>query len=308
MAEITAALVKELRELTGVGMLECKKALAETDGIIEKAVEFLREKGLAAASKKAGRIATEGMVFCSISADNKIGVLVEVNSETDFVAKNQDFKTFVAQVATQVTASPANDVEALFEEKWSADSSITVRDALNQKIAVIGENLTIRRFSKLNAGQNGHLVSYVHGEGKIAVLIELACEKDSALLGELGRNLSMQIAALNPKFVDRTEISADFIEKEREILTQQALNEGKPANVVEKMVEGRLNKELKDFCLLDQPYVKDSELTVQKYVETVAKEVGSPIAVIRFTRFETGEGLEKKQENFADEVAKTMNS
>lgn len=308
MAQITAVLVKELRELTGVGMMECKKALSETDGVIEKAVEYLREKGLAAASKKAGRVATEGMVSCSISDDNKVGVLIEVNSETDFVAKNQEFRNFVSQVAAQAIASNAAEVADFLEEKWNVDESITVKDALSQKIAVIGENLTIRRFAKIDKKQEGALVSYIHGDGKIAVLIELACEKQSELLTELGKNLSMQIAALNPKFVDRKEISADFIEKEREILTQQALNEGKPANVVEKMVEGRLNKELKDFCLIDQAYVKDADLTVKQYVDNVSKEVGSPISVVRFVRFETGEGLEKKQENFADEVAKTMNN
>ena len=299
---ITAAMVKELRELTGAGMLECKNAITEADGNMERAVELLREKGLAAASKKSGRIAAEGISFAHINGDKSVGVLLEVNSETDFVAKNQEFRTFVEQVAAQVVVSSAADAEALLQETWLADGQYTVQEALNQKIATIGENLSIRRFAKYERSANGRLISYIHGEGRISVLMELACDADAEPIYEAGRNLCMQIAALNPLFIDRTEISADFIAKEREVLKQQALNEGKPEAIVEKMIEGRLNKNLKELCLIDQQYVKDGEVTVAQYLENVGKEVGAPVSIARFTRFETGEGIEKKEDNFAEEV------
>ncbi len=303
---VTAAKIKELRELTGAGMVDCKNALTETDGDIEKAVEVLREKGLSAVLKKAGRIASEGLAFASISEDNKIGVVVEVNSETDFVAKNQDFKTYVAKVAAQAMTSDATDMDAFLAETWADDTSVTVKDALSQKIAIIGENLSIRRFEKFVKEKPGQIISYIHGGGRVAVLIELSCEKQSDLIVEAGKNISMQIAAMSPKFLKREDVSQDFIEKERKILTEQALNEGKPANIVEKMIEGRLNKELKEFCLLDQEYVKDDKMTVKQYVESISKEVGATVVVERFVRFETGEGLEKKEENFAEEVSKAM--
>ncbi len=303
---ITAAMVKELREITGVGMSDCKNALVKTDGDIEKAIEVLREKGLAAAAKKAGRIASEGLVHAYLSEDNKTGVLVEVNSETDFVAKNKEFQNFVAEVATQAAASSAADMDAFFAEKWLAGGFDTVRDALNQKVAIIGENLNIRRFEKFVRTQPGALVSYIHGGGRVAVLLEMACEKEGEALVEAGKNVCMQIAAMSPKFVAREDVSEEFINKEKEILTQQALNEGKPANIVEKMIIGRLNKELKDFCLLEQEYVKDGEMSVGKYLEAVGKELGAPITIKGFVRYETGEGLEKKEENFAEEVSKAM--
>ena len=299
---ITAAMVKELREMTGVGMMDCKKALTETDGDMEKAVEMLREKGLAASAKKAGRIASEGMVEIHLSEDNKSGAIVEVNSETDFVAKNQVFRDYVAAVAKQASETSAKDMDAFFEEKWAVDPQYTVKEALSQQVAVIGENLNIRRFEKYEKAQAGKLVSYVHGGGRIGVLIELACEKECDELVELGKNVAMQIAALKPQF---------FIEKETEILTAQAKNDpknaNKPDNIIAKMIEGRLKKELKEFCLVDQPYVKDGDLTVQKYIDSVAKEIGADIQIVRYVRFETGEGLEKKDENFAEEVAKAMN-
>ncbi len=308
---ITAAMVKELREMTGVGMLDCKKALAETDGDMEKAVEYLREKGLAASAKKAGRIASEGIVSIYLTEDNNKGVIVEVNSETDFVAKNPVFQEYVAQVAKQAADSSAADMEAFGQEKWMFDESLTVAEALSQKVAVIGENLNIRRFEKFEKAQAGRLVSYIHGGGRIGVMIELACEKDSDALDELGKNLCMQIAALNPKFIAVENVPADFVAKEKEILTQQAMNDeknaNKPANIIEKMIDGRLAKEMKEFCLVEQPYVKDGDMSVKKYIDSVAKEVGAPISVARFIRFETGEGLAKKEENFADEVAKAMN-
>lgn len=307
---ITAAMVKELREMTGVGMMDCKKALTETDGDMEKAVEMLREKGLAASAKKAGRIASEGMVEIHLSEDNKSGAIVEVNSETDFVAKNQVFRDYVAAVAKQASETSAKDMDAFFEEKWAVDPQYTVKEALSQQVAVIGENLNIRRFEKYEKAQAGKLVSYVHGGGRIGVLIELACEKECDELVELGKNVAMQIAALKPQFITEKDVPADFIEKETEILTAQAKNDpknaNKPDNIIAKMIEGRLKKELKEFCLVDQPYVKDGDLTVQKYIDSVAKEIGADIQIVRYVRFETGEGLEKKDENFAEEVAKAM--
>ena len=305
---ITAAMVKELRETTGVGMLDCKKALAETNGDMEKAVEYLREKGLAASAKKAGRIAAEGIVYAFIPPCNTKGVLVEVNSETDFVAKNAIFREYVDQVAKQALGSEAADIDAFLAEKWELDPSLTVADALSQKVAVIGENLKIRRFEKFIKEGSGRLVSYIHGGGRIGVLVELACDNDSDELEELGKNLAMQIAALNPKFIADENVPQEFIDHEMEILVKQAQedpkNANKPANILEKMVTGRLKKELKEFCLLDQAYVKDGDMTVKQYIDSVAKTVGAPIKLTRFVRYETGEGLAKKEENFAEEVAK----
>jgi len=308
---ITAAMVKELREMTGAGMMDCKKALTEADGNMEKAVEILREKGLAASAKKAGRIASEGMVEIFLSEDNKVGAIVEVNSETDFVAKNQVFRDYVAAVAKQASETTAADMDAFFEEKWALDSQYTVREALSQQVAVIGENLNIRRFEKYEKAQAGKLVSYIHGGGRIGVMIELACENEADELVELGKNIAMQIAALNPKFITEADVPAEFIAKETEILTVQAKNDPKnakkPDNIIAKMIEGRLKKELKEFCLVEQPYVKDTDMTVQQYIDSVAKVVGAPISISRIVRFETGEGMEKKEENFAEEVAKAMN-
>ena len=308
---ITAGMVKELREMTGAGMMDCKKALTEADGSMEKAVELLREKGLAASAKKAGRIASEGMVAVYLSDDNKIGAIVEVNSETDFVAKNQVFRDYVAAVAKQASETTAADMDAFFEEKWALVPQFTVKEALSQQVAVIGENLNIRRFEKYEKTQAGKLVSYIHGGGRIGVLIELACENEAEELVELGKNIAMQIAALNPKFITENDVPADFIAKETEILTVQAKNDPKnakkPDNIIEKMIAGRLKKELKEFCLVEQPYVKDTDMTVKQYIDSVAKVVGAPIEITRYVRFETGEGMEKKDENFAEEVAKAMN-
>ena len=308
---ITAGMVKELREMTGAGMMDCKKALTEADGSMEKAVELLREKGLAASAKKAGRIASEGMVAVYLSDDNKIGAIVEVNSETDFVAKNQVFRDYVAAVAKQASETTAADMDAFFEEKWALAPQFTVKEALSQQVAVIGENLNIRRFEKYEKTQAGKLVSYIHGGGRIGVLIELACENEAEELVELGKNIAMQIAALNPKFITENDVPADFIAKETEILTVQAKNDPKnakkPDNIIEKMIAGRLKKELKEFCLVEQPYVKDTDMTVKQYIDSVAKVVGAPIEITRYVRFETGEGMEKKDENFAEEVAKAMN-
>ncbi len=305
---ITASMVKELRELTGVGMLDCKKALAETDGDMEKAVEYLREKGLAASEKKAGRIASEGVCLSYLNDDKNVGVVVEVNSETDFVAKNPVFREYVLQVAEHIANSQAADVEALLAEAWKFDTSMTVAEALSSKVAVIGENLKIRRFEKYAKEGNGTIVSYIHGGGRIGVMIEIACDNVTDAVEEMGKNVAMQIAALNPQFICVDDVPAEFVAKEKEILTQQAMNDpknaSKPANIIEKMIDGRLNKEMKEICLVEQPYVKDGDLTVKKYIESVAKEVGAPITIKRMVRFETGEGLEKKEENFAEEVAK----
>lgn len=307
---VTAAMIKELRELTGVGMSTCKEALVESDGNIEKAIEILREKGLAAAAKKAGRIASEGLCYAYITEDNKAGVVVEVNSETDFVAKNQEFKSYVMNVAKQAVNSDAKNMDELFEEKWIEDETVTVKEALSQKVAVIGENLNIRRFERFVNDGNGFLVSYIHAEGKVAVLLEFTTEFKGEKVLEAGKNVAMQIAAMSPKFVSKDEISEEFLAKEKEILTQQASNdpknEGKPAQIIEKMILGRLNKELKEMCLVDQEYVKEDKMTVKQYVDSVAKELGGNISIKRFARFETGEGLEKKEENFAEEVSKAM--
>ena len=299
---ITASMVKELRELSGAGMMDCKKALTETDGNMEKAVEYLREKGLAKAAKKAGRIAAEGLVATNISADGKVAAIVEVNSETDFVAKNETFRTFVANVAAQANATTATDIEAFLAEAWSLEPSKTVADELASQIAVIGENMSIRRFEKINA-VDGFVESYIHAGGRIGVLVEFTGEATDAAR-ECARNVAMQVAAISPKYVDRSEVSPEYIAHETEILKAQAMNENpdKPESIIEKMIVGRLNKELKEVCLVDQVYVKDGDLTVGKYIASVSKD----IAVKRFVRFETGEGIEKKEENFAEEVAKQM--
>jgi elongation factor Ts len=307
--EVTAGMVKELREMTGAGMMDCKKALAATEGDMDKAVEFLREKGLAAAEKKAGRIAAEGIVATNVSEDGKVASIVEVNSETDFVAKNDKFRDFVAAVAAQVVASTTNDLDTFLAESWSLDNSKTVKEELSSMIAIIGENMNIRRFEKIEA-TNGFVVSYIHGGGRIGILVDVESSVNNDDVQEAAKNVAMQIAALSPKYVDQSEISADFIAHEKEILKAQIMNDPsnskKPENIIEKMLEGRLQKELKEFCLVDQTYVKDSELSVGQYLANVSKQVGSPVAVKRFVRFETGEGLEKKTENFAEEVARQM--
>lgn len=304
---ITAGMVKELREMTGAGMMDCKKALGETDGNMEKAIEFLREKGLAAAEKKAGRIAAEGLVAMNISEDCKVASIVEVNSETDFVAKNETFRTYVANVASQAAVTKAANIEEFLEEKWLLDTSKTVKEELSSQIAVIGENMNIRRFEKVIA-ENGFVASYVHGGGRIGVLVQAETEVCNDTAKEAVRNIAMQVAAINPKYISRDQISSDYIAHETEILKAQAKNENpdKPDNIIEKMIVGRLNKELKEVCLLDQEYVKDGDLTVQKYLDSVAKEIGAPIAIKKFIRYETGEGIEKKSEDFAAEVAAQM--
>ena len=304
---ITAKMVKELRELTGAGMMDCKKALNETNGNMEEAIEYLRKNGEAKAVKKAGRIAAEGIVMAGIEND-KVAAIVEVNSETDFVAKNADFQAFVKAVVNQAVATEAKDMDTFMAETWNEDASKTVKDALTEKIAVIGENMNIRRFEKIET--EGCVVSYIHGGGRIGVLIEADTDVVNDEVKTCLKNVAMQVAAMSPKYVSRDEVSQDFLDKEKEILLAQAKNDpknaNKPENIIEKMIIGRLNKEMKEICLLDQVYVQDGDLTVGKYVEKVAKETGANLSVKKFIRFETGEGLEKKNEDFAAEVAAQM--
>ena len=308
---VTAAMVKELREMTGAGMMDCKKALAATDGDMDKAVEFLREKGLAGAEKKAGRIAAEGIVATALTEDEKKAVVVEVNAETDFVAKNAKFQAYVAQVAAQALTTTAADMDAFMEEKWAADESLTVKEALSSQISIIGENMNIRRFKQV-VEENGVVVSYIHAGGRIGVLVDVETDVVNDAVKEMGKNIAMQIAALNPKYTSRDEVSAEFIEHEKGILMAQIQNDpkeaSKPEKVIQGMIQGRINKEMKEICLLDQTYVKaeDGKQSVAQYVAQVAKENGANITVKGFVRFETGEGLEKKEENFAEEVAKQM--
>jgi len=303
---ITAAMVKDLREMTGAGMMDCKKALNETNGDMDAAVEFLRKNGQAKAEKKASRIAAEGL--CTVVVEGNTAAVVEVNSETDFVAKNEMFRDFVIAVANQAVKSNAADMDAFMAEAWNEDASKTVNEALVEKVAVIGENLNIRRFEKVVA-ENGCVVSYVHGGGRIGVIVEAETSVVNDEVNEALTNLAMQVAALNPMYVSRDEISEEYIAHEKEILLAQIMNDpkeaSKPEKVINGMIEGRISKQLKEICLVDQVYVKaeDGKQTVAKYLEEVSKKVGATVSVKRFVRFETGEGLEKKNEDFAAEVA-----
>jgi len=303
----SVAQIKELRELSGAGMSACKSALDESGGDVKRAVKILREKGLAAAAKKAGRVAAEGLVMAKLTADRKNGALVEVNSETDFVAKNEDFVAFVGQVAAQVLDSNSDTVEALLTEKWVGDASQTVSGVLTHKISTIGENIGIRRFVRYAASANGAVVEYIHTGGRVGVMLEITASDINDAVLEAGRNICMHIALMAPQYISSAEISPEQLAAEKDILTKTALNENeksdkpKPAQVIEKMVEGRLAKNLKEICLVDQAYVKNEELTIAAYLKTVGD-----VAVARFARFERGEGVEKKEENFAEEVAKAM--
>jgi len=305
---ITAGMVKELRDISGAGMSACKNALVEANGDVKRATEILREKGLATAAKKAGRVAAEGLVMSAIAADRKSGALAEVNSETDFVAKNEDFISFVKNVAKQALDSNATTVDALLEEKWAASPAETVKEVLTNKIATIGENIGIRRFERYSAGANGAIVDYIHGGGRVGVIVEITATAINDAVLEAGRNVCMQIAAMTPQFISRDDISEEHLAKEKEILTKQALQENeaadkpKPTQVIEKMVEGRLSKSLKEICLLDQEYVKDGDLSVAAYL----KSIGDDVKIARFTRYEKGEGIEKKESDFAAEVAEAM--
>lgn len=306
---ITAAMVKELREISGAGMMDCKKALTATEGDMDKAVEFLRENGLAKAEKKAGRVAAEGMVATKISEDGKVAAIVEVNSETDFVAKNEKFQNYVAQVAVQVSNTNVTDVEAFLEEPWCEDNTKTVKENLAGMIATIGENMTIRRFEKIEA-KEGIVESYIHAGGKIGVVVEAKTDANSDAVKTCLKNVAMQVAALSPKYTSRAEVDQNYIEHEKEILKTQAMKEKPDAaeKIIDGMVMGRINKELKEICLLDQVYVKaeDGKQSVGQYVESVAKAEGITLEIKGFVRYETGEGIEKKEENFAEEVAKQL--
>ncbi|AWZ48679.1 translation elongation factor Ts [Hathewaya limosa] len=302
---ISAKMVKELRESTGAGMMDCKKALTEANGDMEKAVEILREKGLAAAAKKAGRVAAEGLVKTYIAEDGKKATIVEVNCETDFVAANEDFIEFVNEVAKQACASSVNTVEELLEEKFIKDESVILKDALTALIAKLGENMSIRRFERFSV-ENGKINSYIHGNGKIGVLVQLGCQKDDEILSEIAKDVAMQVAAVNPAFLNRDSVDNESLEKEREIYRVQALNEGKPEKIVDKMVDGRINKFYKENCLIEQVWVKNPDLTIQKHLQEEGKKLGADITVEKFARFERGEGIEKKEEDFAEEVKKQM--
>ena len=289
---ITASQVKDLREKTGAGMMDCKKVLTETDGDLEKAAELLREKGITKAAKKSGRVAAEGMVEAYISEDEKVGAIVEVNSETDFVAKNEEFRTFVMDVAKQIVKNNPESVEALLAEPAMFEEGKTVNEALIGKIATIGENISIRRFARFET-TDGLIEKYIHGDGKIAVLVNMTSGTK-----ELAKDVCMQIAAARPEFIDRDQVPAERVEKEKEILKIQTMNEGKPEAIAEKIVLGRINKFYQEICLVDQEFVKDPS----KKVSEILKDS----KVLEFARFETGEGIEKKEENFAEEVMKQL--
>ncbi len=296
----TAQDVKTLREMTNCGMMDCKKALTETDGDMDKAVEFLREKGLATAAKKAGRIAAEGLVNASVFGN--VGVVVEINTETDFVAKNADFQNFVSSVAECIAKTNPADVEALKNTKLN--DTQTVGEALTEKIATIGENMNLRRFERYE----GVNEAYVHGGGRIGVLVNFKLGDDAKAADETfkaaAKDIAMQIAAVMPRYVKEDEVPAEVVEKEKEILKAQALNEGKPEAIVEKMVGGRIKKFYKEVCLVDQPYIKDGDMSVAQFLKNVGNEIGTTVEVVKFARLEKGEGLEKKVDDFAAEVAK----
>lgn len=302
---VTAGMVKELRERTGAGMMDCKNVLVETDGDMEKAIELLREKGLAKAAKKSGRVASQGLVQLAFSADAKKAAVIEVNSETDFVAKNEEFVEFVKNLSDMTLANDAKDVDALMELNYLGEG--TVAEALNAKIAKIGENMSIRRFVKLEEPGVVY-VGYVHGGGKIAVIVGLKTEASVEDVAIMGKDVAMQVASMNPKFIDESSVDPAYLESEKNILIQQALNEGKPQDIVEKMVTGRLKKELKETCLIEQKFVKNGDISVAQYVEETAKTIGKTIKVVEMIRFEVGEGIEKAEENFAEEVAKQINN
>ena len=305
---ITATQVKELREMTGAGMMDCKKALTATEGDMDKAVEFLREKGLATAQKKAGRVAAEGLCKTLVADDAKSAVVVEVNSETDFVAKNEKFQNYVADVAAQALTTSAADIDAFLAEPWALDTTKTVKEALAAQVAVIGENMNIRRFAQVKE-DNGFVASYTHMGGKIGVLVDVETDVVNDAVKEMARNVAMQIAALKPQYTSDSEVSAEYIEHEKEILLAQIQNDPKesqkPEKVIQGMITGRIKKELKEICLLGQVYVKaeDGKQSVGKYVEEVAKANGAKITIKGFVRYETGDGIEKRQDDFAAEVA-----
>ncbi|MEA4999391.1 MAG: translation elongation factor Ts [Candidatus Limiplasma sp.] len=307
MAEVTSQMVKELREMTQAGMMDCKKALIEAEGDIEKAVEWLREKGLAAAAKKASRIAAEGMVTSYVTPDAQIGVVVEVNCETDFVANTDNFKGFCAKIASHIAKANPADVEALLSQPFADDPSKTITDLISDATVAIGEKISVRRFARYAAAA-GVVETYIHMGGKIGVMVEVNNDKPETFTNDAFKtyyhDLTLQIAAARPTSVNKSEVPTDTLDKEKEILRAQALNEGKPEKIVDKMVEGRIEKYYKEVCLVEQPFVKDPEKSITQYTQEVAKAIGATIAPVKFVRFERGEGIEKRQENLADEIAK----
>lgn len=306
MAEVTSQMVKELREMTQAGMMDCKKALIEAQGDMEKAIEWLREKGLAAAAKKAGRIAAEGMVAGYVAEGAKVGVIVEVNCETDFVANTDNFKDFCAKIASHIAAASPANVEELLTQPFSGDKSKTITDLISDATVAIGEKISVRRFARYEA-KAGVVETYIHMGGKIGVLLEVNNDKPETFASDLFRtyyhDLTLQIAAARPTCVNKSEVPTDTLDKEKEILRAQALNEGKPEKIVDKMVEGRIEKYYKEVCLVEQPFVKDPDKSITQYTQEVAKAIGATIAPVKFERFERGEGIEKRQENLADEIA-----
>jgi elongation factor Ts len=299
IVSITASMVAELRKKTGAGMMDCKKALTETGGDIEEAVDFLRKKGLSAAAKKSGRVAAEGAVVAC--AEGAVGAMVEVNAETDFVAKNEAFTSFASGVANVVLANPVADVETLKALPFPGTER-TVAEELTHQIATIGENMDLRRLERFDAGQ-GVVASYVHGAGKIGVLVELKTAQVDERVVALGRQIAMHVAAAGPQYLRREEVPEAVVEKEKEIMRVKALESGKPENIVDKIILGQINKFFGEVCLLEQAYVIDPDLKVGKIVETLAKELGTEIVLSRFSRYQLGEGIEKKEDDFAAEVA-----
>lgn len=296
---VTAALVKELRERTGAGMMDCKKALVETDGDIEKAIDYLREKGIMKAQKKAGRIAAEGLVRVAFGEGNKTASIVEVNSETDFVAKNEEFIEFVEDLAKEVLVKGNMPMEQFMAEPFAEG---TVQETLTAKVAKIGENLSIRRFAKVE--EDGVVyVGYTHGGGRIGVIVGIKTDAAADEIAAVGKDVAMQVASMNPKFVNEDGVDPEYLENEKKILTEQVLNEGKKPEMVERIVAGKIKKELKEVCLLDQPFVKDGDVSVQQYVANAAKEIGKDMELVSMIRYEVGEGIEKKEDDFAAEVA-----
>ena len=296
---VTAAMVKELRELTGSGMMDCKKALVESDGDIDKAVDWLREKGIMKAQKKSGRIAAEGLVRLAFADDHKSAGIVEINSETDFVAKNQEFVDYVQAVADLALVKGNESMEQFLAEPFEGSTLSEVHTA---KVAKIGENLNIRRFARVE--EDGVVYAgYVHGGGRIGVIVGIKTEATPEEIEMVGKDVAMQVASMNPKFVDEDGVDPEYLESEKKILTEQVLNEGKKPEMVDRIVAGKIQKELKEVCLVDQPFVKNSDLSVKQYVDSVAKEMGKPMQVVSMVRYEVGEGIEKKEDDFAAEVA-----
>jgi elongation factor Ts len=304
---VTAAQINELRKSTGAGMLDCKKALEETGGDFEKAVDFLRTKGLAAAAKKAGRAATEGMVAAFVSDDLKSGVLLEINSETDFVAKNETFQAFVASIGQHILATSPADVEAMLAQTFNGDTSKTVQAYVNGSISIIGENIQIRRFAKFDVTGDGCIGSYIHAGGKIGVLVQIASPAITAankdLLQGFLRDIAMHTAAAAPAFTSRDQVPTDVLDREKEVYRSKARESGKPDAIIEKIIDGQINKYYADICLIEQAFVKDTDKTIQQVAKECGATTGGTVSITKFERFVLGEGLQKKESDFAAEVA-----